>query len=201
MIKDIPPQNKDKPKMSVFTNIVWRTLQERKKSCQDREKEEAKLFLFAGDTVLYLENPKESTKAIIRADHQVQQAIQNPSVFLHTSNEPPPQSEIKAIISFTITLKHLGINSIKKQRLACWNYKRALYITWRTWINVKTSYIHGSEDLIQLRGHIPNWLREAANKHRSATNDSSQLITAAIYWEFTMFLMPCALPVGSQFIQ
>ena len=87
---------------------------------------EVKLSPFKDGMMLYVETLRNPQKAIIRADHHIQQAcrvfkisIQNPSVFLHTSNEPPPQSEIKAIISFTITLKHLGINSIKKQRLAC----------------------------------------------------------------------------------
>ena len=64
MIKDIPPQNKNKPKNVRFHQhcLEDNKVRKRKKS-RHIEKEEAKLFLFEGDTVLYLENPKESTKS------------------------------------------------------------------------------------------------------------------------------------------
>ena len=64
MIKDIPPQNKNKPKNVRFHQhcLEDNKVRKRKKS-RHIEKEEAKLFLFAGDTVLYLENPKESTRS------------------------------------------------------------------------------------------------------------------------------------------
>ena len=54
---------------------------------------ERKLFLFIDDMILYIENPRYSTKKLIRTNKQVQQSyrIQDKSikliVFLYTSNE------------------------------------------------------------------------------------------------------------------
>ena len=74
------------------------------------ELEEAKLSLFAGDIVLYEENPKVSTKSV-RTKKQIQlscRRIQNQhrriSWFLCTKNQLS-QKEIKKIIPFTIHQK------------------------------------------------------------------------------------------------
>ena len=64
MIKDIPPHNKNKAKKCPLSpTLSGGQLSKKKKKSHHTEKEEAKIFLFAGDTVLCLENPKESTNS------------------------------------------------------------------------------------------------------------------------------------------
>ena len=56
-------------------------------------KEEVKLSLFSDDMILYMENPKDSTR-------KLQQSL----AFLYTNNEKV-EKEIKETIPFTIAMK------------------------------------------------------------------------------------------------
>jgi predicted metal-dependent RNase len=70
---------------------------------------EVKLFLFEDDKILYLEDPKNSTKNLLDiinnfskvAEHKIN--IQK-SVFLYTNNEQT-EKDIKKIVPFTISSK------------------------------------------------------------------------------------------------
>ena len=73
-------------------------------------KEEAMLSLFAGDTILYTENPKDSIKKLLElisefrkvSGHKIN--TQKSTAFLYTNNEKS-EREIKESISFTTATK------------------------------------------------------------------------------------------------
>uniref|UniRef100_A0A9L0SRX7 RNA-directed DNA polymerase n=1 Tax=Equus caballus TaxID=9796 RepID=A0A9L0SRX7_HORSE len=98
-------------------------------------KEEVKLSLFADDMILYLENPKESTKKRLETIKEYSQFteykinVQKSVVFLYTNNEVA-EREIKNTIPFTTAtqrIKYLGINLTKEMKdLYTENYKRLL---------------------------------------------------------------------------
>ena len=85
-------------------------------------KEEVKLSLFANDIILYIENPKDTTRKLVElineyiAEYKIN--TQKSLAFLHTNYEIT-EREIKETIPFTITtkrIKYLGINRQKKQK-------------------------------------------------------------------------------------
>ena len=98
-------------------------------------KEEVKLSLFADDTVLYLENLKDSTKKLQELIHKFSKAagykinVQKPVAFLYTSNEAA-EGETKESISYTIApkpIKYLGINLTKDIKdLYAENYRKLM---------------------------------------------------------------------------
>ena len=80
-------------------------------------KEEVKLFLFADDMILYIENPKDSTRKLLElinkyskiAGHKIN--THKSLAFLYTNNENT-EREIKETIPFTIAtkrIKYLGV--------------------------------------------------------------------------------------------
>ena len=80
-------------------------------------KEEVKLSLFAADTILYIENPKDSTRKLLELINEYSKVAgyktntQKSFAFLYTNNEKT-EREIKETIPFTITtkrVKYLGI--------------------------------------------------------------------------------------------
>ena len=80
-------------------------------------KEEVKLSLFADDMILYIENPKDSTRKLLELIHDYSKVAgykintQKSLAFLYTNNE---KREIKETIPFTIAMKrikYLGILS------------------------------------------------------------------------------------------
>ena len=80
-------------------------------------KEEIKLSLFADDMILYMENPKDSTRKLLELMNEYRQVAgykintQKPLAFLYTNNEKI-EKEIKETIPFTIAtkrIKYLGI--------------------------------------------------------------------------------------------
>ena len=80
-------------------------------------KEEVKLSLFADDIILYIENPKDSTRKILELINEYNKvagykiSTQKSLAFLCTNNEKT-EREIKEIIPFTIStkrIKQLGI--------------------------------------------------------------------------------------------
>ena len=80
-------------------------------------KEEVKLSLFADDMILYIENPKDSTRKLLELINEYSTVAgykintQKPLAFLYTNNEKVAK-EIKETIPFTIAtkrIKYLGI--------------------------------------------------------------------------------------------
>ena len=81
-------------------------------------KEEAKISWLADDMILYIENPKDSTRKVLELINEYSKFagykinIQKSLAFLYTNNERI-EREIKETIPFTIAtkrIKYLGIN-------------------------------------------------------------------------------------------
>ena len=95
--------------------------------------EEVKLSLFADDMILYMENPKDSTKKLLEPVHEFNKVsgyktnAQKSVAFLYTNNETT-EREIKESIPFTIApkpIKYLGINLTKEvKNLYNGNYRK-----------------------------------------------------------------------------
>ena len=95
-------------------------------------KEEVKLSLFADDMILYIENPKDSTRKLLELINEYSKlagykiSIQKSFTFLYTNNEKT-QREIKETIPFTIAtkrIKYLGAYLPKETKdLYIENYK------------------------------------------------------------------------------
>ena len=80
-------------------------------------KEEVKLSLFADDMILYIENPKDSTRKLLELINEYSKVAgykintQKSPAFLYTNNEKV-EKDIKETIPFTIAtkrIKYLGI--------------------------------------------------------------------------------------------
>ena len=85
-------------------------------------KEKVKLSLFADDMILYIENPKDSTRKLLELINEHNKVAgykintQKSLAFLYTNNEKV-EKEIKETIPFTIAtkiIKYLGINLPKE---------------------------------------------------------------------------------------
>ena len=91
-------------------------------------KEEVKLSLFTDDVILYIENPKDSTRKLLINEYSKVAGYkintQKSLAFLYTNNE---KIEIKETVPFTIAkkiIKYLGINLPKEtEDLYIENYK------------------------------------------------------------------------------
>ena len=87
-------------------------------------KEEVKLSLFADDMILYIENPKDSTRKLLELINEYSKAAgykintQKSLAFLYMNNEKT-EREIKEAIPFTIAterIKYSGIDLPKEQK-------------------------------------------------------------------------------------
>ena len=85
-------------------------------------KEKVKLSLFTDDTILYMENPKDSTPKLLELIHEFSKVagykinVQKSVAFLYTNDEAAKR-EIKGSIPLTIapkTVRYLGINLYKE---------------------------------------------------------------------------------------
>ena len=89
-------------------------------------KEEVKLSPFADDMILYIENPKETTRAHQWIGRATGYKIKTQKSVLYTNNKRS-EREILETIPFTVTsnrIKHLGINLHKEAKnLYSDNYK------------------------------------------------------------------------------
>ena len=91
-----------------------------------------KLLLFADDMILYIENPKDSTRKLLELVNECSKVAgykintQKSLAFLYTNNEKT-EREIKEIIPFTIAtkrIKYLGVYLPKEMKyLYIENYK------------------------------------------------------------------------------
>ena len=130
--------------------------QSRKKKWIQIGKEEVKLSLFADDVILYIENPKDTTRKLIELVNEYSKVsgykinIEKSLVFLYTNNEET-EKEITETISFMIAMrrtKYLGINLPKETKdLYIENHKtlkkKKIKVDKNKWRNV-----HGSEKSI-----------------------------------------------------
>ena len=95
-------------------------------------KEEVKLPLFVEDMILYLENPKDSTRKLLELIHEFGKVTgykintQKSMAFLYINNEKA-EREIREAVPFTIAskrIKYLGENLPKETKdLYSENYK------------------------------------------------------------------------------
>ena len=95
-------------------------------------KEEVKLSLFAKDTILYIENPKDTTRKLLELIKEFGKVAgykinaQKSLAFLYTNDEKS-EREIRETLPLTIAtkrLKYIGINLPKKMKdLYSENYK------------------------------------------------------------------------------
>ena len=87
-------------------------------------KEEINLSLFADDMILYIENPKDTTRKLVKLINEYSKVsgykfnTQKSLSFLYTNNEKT-EREIKETVPFTIAMKrikYLGINQPKETK-------------------------------------------------------------------------------------
>ena len=115
-------------------------------------KEQVKLSLFAGDMILYIENPKDSTRKLLELTNEYSKVAgykintQKSLAFLYTNNET--EREIKETIPFIIAMKrikYLGINLPKETKdLYIENYKtlmKEIKDDTNRWRNIPCSWI------------------------------------------------------------
>jgi len=116
-------------------------------------KEEVKLSLFADDLILYMENPKDSTRKLLELINEYSKVAgykvitQKSLAFLYTNNEKT-EREIKETIPFIIATKiirYLGINQPKETKdLYIENYKtlmKEIKDDTNRWRNIPCSWI------------------------------------------------------------
>ena len=116
-------------------------------------KEEVKLSLFADDMILYIENPKDSTRKLLELINEYSKVAcykintQESLAFLYTNNENT-EREIKETIPFTIatkSIKYLGIYLPKETKDLCVeNYKtlmKEIKEDTNRWRNIPCSWI------------------------------------------------------------
>ena len=119
-------------------------------------KEEVKLSLFADDMILYIENPKDSTRKLLELINEYSKVarykinIQKSLASLYTNNEKT-EREIKETIPLTIAIKrmkYLGINLPKETKdLYIENYK-TLMKEIKDDTDREIYHVHGSEESI-----------------------------------------------------
>ena len=125
-----PPKVRNKTGMSILSTVIQNRIESHSLSNQTTQRnksiqigqEEVKLSLFADGMILYMENPKDSTKKLLELIHEFSKVAgykidaQKSVAFLHTNNEAT-QREIKESIPFIVapkTVKYLGINITKE---------------------------------------------------------------------------------------
>ena len=99
--------------------------QKRKRNkCDTNWKRKIKLSLFAEDMILYLENPKDTTRKLLELINEFGRVAvykinaQKSLAFLYTNDEKS-ETEIKETLPFTIAtkrIKYLGINLPKETK-------------------------------------------------------------------------------------
>ena len=115
---------RNKTRVSTFTTVIQHSSesssysnQRRKRNKRIQIRKEIKLSLFAGNMILYIENPKNSIRKLLELINEFSKVsgykinTQKSLAFLYTNNEKP-EREIKESILFTIatkTIKYLGI--------------------------------------------------------------------------------------------
>ena len=107
------------PLSPLLFNIVLATAIRAEKEIKGIQigKEEVKLSLFVGDMILYIENPKDSTRKLLELINEYSKVAgykintQKSLAFLSTNNEKT-EREIKETIPFTIAIKNKILRNI-----------------------------------------------------------------------------------------
>ena len=117
-----------------------------------------KLSLFVDDKILYIENPKDSTRKILELINEHSKGAgykintEKSITFPYTNNEKT-EREIKETIPLTNAtkrIKYLEINFPKETKdLYIENYKTLVKETKKTQIDGEICHVHGSEESIQ----------------------------------------------------
>ena len=120
-------------------------------------RKEVKLSLFADNMILYIENPKDSTRKLLELINEYSKVAgykintQKSLAFLYTNNEKV-EKEIKETIPFTIAkkrIKYLGIYLPKETKDLCIeNDKTLMKKSKRTLIDGEIYHVHGLEESI-----------------------------------------------------
>ena len=119
-IESISSKIRNKTKLTTLTtlfNIVLEVLaiairEEKEIKGIQIGKEEIKLSLFAGDMILYIENPKDTTRKLLELINEYSKVAGYKIItlkslaFLYTNNEKT-EREIKETIPFTIAMKRI----------------------------------------------------------------------------------------------
>ena len=125
--------------------------QSRKRKGIQIGKEEVKLSLFADDMILYMENPKDSTRKLLELTNEYSKVAgykintQKSLAFLYTNNEKV-EKEIKETIPFSIVMKrikYLGIY-LPKETKDLYIYKtlmKEIKEDTNRWRNIPCSWI------------------------------------------------------------
>jgi len=110
---------------SIFQKVLATAIREEKEIEEIHiRKEESKLSLFAYDMILYIENPKDSIRKLLKLFSEFSKVAgykintQKLLAVLYTNNEIS-EREIKERIPFTIAtkiIKYLGINFLRRQK-------------------------------------------------------------------------------------
>ena len=123
-IESISPKVRNKTRVSTLTATIQHSFgsfghsnQSRKRNKKNPNwKEEVKLSLFADDMILYIENPKDSTRKLLELINEYSKLVvykintQKSLAFLYTNNEKI--QNLRKKIPFTIAMKrikYLGI--------------------------------------------------------------------------------------------
>ena len=118
---------------------------------------EVKFLLFADDTILYIENPKDTTRKLLELINEYSKVAgykintQKSLTFLYTNNKKT-ESRIQETIPFTIAvpgIKYLGINLLKETKdLHIENYKtlmKAIKADTNKWRHIPCSRIRSDQ--------------------------------------------------------
>ena len=109
---------------NIVLEVLATTIREEKEIKEIQIGKEVKLSLFAGDMILYIENPKDSINKLLELISDLSKFVgykintQKSLAFLYTNNEKS-EKEIKVTISFTIAIKrieYLRINLTKETK-------------------------------------------------------------------------------------
>ena len=121
----IPPKIRNKTRVSTFATIIQHSSESPSYSNQRRKRnkrnpdQKRSRALFADDMILYIENPKDSTRKLVELISEFSKVAGYKSLaFLYTNNEKS-EREIKESIPITIATKriqYLGINLHKKTK-------------------------------------------------------------------------------------
>ena len=118
------------PTLTILSNIVLEVLatairEEKEIKGIQIGKEEVKLSPFADDMILYIENPKDTTRKLLELINEYIKVAgykintQKSLVLLYSNNEKT-EREIKETIPFTIVMKiikHFGINPPEETKI------------------------------------------------------------------------------------
>ena len=118
--------------LNIVLEVLAMTIKEKEIKGMQIGKEQVKLSLFTDNIILYIENPKDTTRKLLEFINEFGKVAgykintQKSTAFLYTNNERS-EREIREAIPFTIAskrIKYLGVNLPKETKnLYSENYK------------------------------------------------------------------------------